>query len=234
MRTSSQSFHFCRCLVSLPGAQGSAYTHPRNLWVVVLLWKRNLLLTMPSELLIFLFASMLQPTLAGPVGSKMSDYLRHSRRREVPHPSNACFVGGLTAVLRCPLWLHHGYLGNQVQPQLQLRRDSLSHGVAWEEVAALKISEKIPLAGWPEQLLKLSRSHSWVLHCSWFALAAAAPLHVDTYRLYKLFGSSSWKKKRTMKRLWTGQERWEHKGAWQCMLLAHESTGGLFFPTKRR
>lgn len=63
-------------------------------------------------------------------------------------------------MLRCPLWLHHGYLGNQVQPQLQLKRDSLSHGVAWEEVAALQISEKIPLAGWPEQLLKLSRSHS--------------------------------------------------------------------------
>lgn len=89
---------------------------------------------MPSELLILLFACMLQATLTlidpGWIyqfkNFKMHT-LWHSEQCNMPHSSDACFAGDLTALIpSCPLWLHHCHLGHWVQLQLQFRREVLS------------------------------------------------------------------------------------------------------------
>lgn len=113
----------------------------------------------------------------------------YSKLCEKPQSCDACFAGDPTMLWpNCPLWLHHRCLGDEVQLQLQFKREILSHWVAWKQVGALKIHERIPLVGWPKQPSRLSRSDSWVLHCSLFVLPAARGhlLFVQTVRLLML------------------------------------------------
>lgn len=131
-QTSSYSIHFCKCLVSPTWTPGSIHTCPRNWWITVLPWKYNLL-TVQSELLIVLFASMLQATLTlidpgwiYQFKSLKVHTLWHSKWDKTPHPAGASLTGDLTApTLSCPLWQHHYYPGHGVQLQLQFKRFSL-------------------------------------------------------------------------------------------------------------
>lgn len=53
--------------------------------------------------------------------------LWHSKQYKMPRSSDACFAGDLRALIpSCPLWLHHYYLGNRVQLQLQFKREIIS------------------------------------------------------------------------------------------------------------